>query len=212
MRKNRFLLAIAALLSFIAIDSSFPVLACIAIANRPSDAKWRYGPEVRLLNRDEKQGPLCIRDVTNDKELGQFPRGAGPWYDWYFAVSPDNRTLASTTHCVRLWDLSSGTELPLDGEAYRQDCSSDYCHFLAFTSDGKTLVGTNDERIAFWDVTTGNNIVSFDRSWITVQIVLVWLLVTLLFYAIGGRIRLCLSRIRKHTPVRHPEPLRITGE
>jgi hypothetical protein len=206
MSKNRFLLPMAALLSFVAIDSLFPILACIAIANRPASAGWRYGPEVSIPNRDEKQGPLCVRDVTNDKELGQFPRDAELRYCWLFAVTPDNRTLASTGWYPRLWDLSSGKELPLE-ETDWEGGSSDYCHFLAFCSDGKTLVGTNDARIAFWDVTTGKYIISFDRSWITAQIVLLWLFVTLSLFAVGAWIRLCLSCLRKHTPVRYPEPL-----
>ena len=197
MHKNWFILTMAALLSFVAIDSSFPIIFCISVATRPADAKWRYGPEVSIPKRAEEQNPICVRDVTNDKELGQFPREAELRYCWFFAVTPDNRTLASTGWHVRLWALSAGKELPLEQTDWEGGSrSDDYCHFLAFSSDGKTLAGTNDKRIALWDATTGKYIISFDRSWITGQFVILWLFVTLSFFAIGVGIRLCLSRIR----------------
>ena len=194
MRKNRFLLALAALLSFVVIESLFPALFCIAVATRPYDAGWRYGPEVGVPKRDERQNPVCVRDITNDKDLGQFPRDAELRYAWFFAVSPDNRTLASACTYVKLWDLSSGEELPFEDNEWEGGSGcDDYGHFVAFTSDGKTLAATNDARIAFWDARTGKYIISFDRSWIAAQIVLLWLFVTMFFFAVGLGIRRRLS-------------------
>ncbi|WP_171474519.1 WD40 repeat domain-containing protein [Frigoriglobus tundricola] len=212
MRKNCSLLAMTALLSFIAIESSFPVLFCITVATRPTGAEWRYGPEVCIPKRDEKQNPICVRDVTNDKDLGQFPREAELRYCWFFAVTPDNRTLASAGWYVRLWDLSAGKELPLEQTDWEGGSSSDdYCHFLAFTSGGKTLAGTNDVRIALWDARTGKYIIGFDRSRVTAQIVLLWLFVTLSFFAVGVGMRLCLSCLREYLSALHSEPLQTDG-
>ena len=204
-RKNCYMMTVVALLSFIAIDCSFPIIFCIRVANRPDDADWQYGPRVKIPERNEEQNPICVRDVTNGKDLGWFPCETQLRYCWFFAVSPDTRTLASTGWQVRLWDLSSGRELPLEQTDW-ENLSDDNCHFLAFTPDGKTLAGTNEKRIAVWDVMSGKYIVSFNRSWIASQIVIIWLFVTLILFAIGVGIRTCLSRIRKQTPARQSQP------
>jgi WD40 repeat protein/uncharacterized caspase-like protein len=68
------------------------------------------------------------------------------------AFSPDGKTLASSSHdhTIKLWDVSTGTELrSLMGH-------SDSVNSVAFSPDGNTLAsGSSDNTISLWDVGTG---------------------------------------------------------
>jgi len=71
------------------------------------------------------------------------------------AVSPDGKTLATTTWqpSIRLWDMHSGRELrQLPVENGWPSC-------LAFSPDGKMLaVGYSDDVVRLWDVDLGRQI------------------------------------------------------
>jgi WD40 repeat protein len=70
------------------------------------------------------------------------------------AFSPDRKTLSSSSedHTIKLWDVSTGTEL--------RTLKGDSAVFsVAFSSDGKTLAsGGWDHTVMVWDVSTGTEL------------------------------------------------------
>lgn len=60
-------------------------------------------------------------------------------------VSPDGRTIASTTGVIQLWDAATGAEL------HRIEAGGP----IAFTADGNTLMATKSDGFGFWDVSSG---------------------------------------------------------
>ncbi|UCG02519.1 MAG: WD40 repeat domain-containing protein [Candidatus Heimdallarchaeota archaeon] len=67
--------------------------------------------------------------------------------------SPDERIVASgsTDGNIKLWDVITGDELPLDLTGHRKTVNS-----LAFSPDGTILAsGSGDSYICLWDVSTG---------------------------------------------------------
>ncbi|MFX1507055.1 MAG: hypothetical protein ACFFDC_13250 [Promethearchaeota archaeon] len=73
--------------------------------------------------------------------------------------SPDERIVASGSinGSIKLWDVITGDELPLDITGHRKTVNS-----LAFSPDGTILAsGSGDSHIYLWDVSTGRLIQNF---------------------------------------------------
>jgi WD40 repeat protein/serine/threonine protein kinase len=95
-------------------------------------------------------GVVKLVDTATGKEAIKLERGGGSVT--CVAVSPDGRTLATTSNerAVRLWDISTGREqTPLlhDG----------YIDAAAFSPDGKLLVTGGYGRLHLWEVATGES-------------------------------------------------------
>jgi hypothetical protein len=73
------------------------------------------------------------------------------------AFSPDSKTLASTdipTAIAKLWDVSTGKELPFVGPQWLDDYD-DYIQDMVFSPDGKTLAVASFHAVGLWDVVRG---------------------------------------------------------
>jgi RNA polymerase sigma factor (sigma-70 family) len=94
------------------------------------------------------RGKVCLRAVDNGREIRQF----GPTYHQYraLALTADGRTLAvSSGDAVRLWSVATG-------KSGRKLERSDGMGCLAFSRDGRTLVGARyDGTFQLWDTATG---------------------------------------------------------
>jgi RNA polymerase sigma factor (sigma-70 family) len=95
--------------------------------------------------------PLSNRELTRLQKQGAFDRA------WFFAFSPDGRTLAASTvqndrMTLRLWETISGTEMltiPVHGPSDGR---------IAFSPDGRWLALGGYESIELFDVTTGQRV------------------------------------------------------
>jgi len=123
-----------------------------------------------------------VLNVDSGEVLMAVDHGGGP-----MALSPDGRMLASAGPLggdVRLWDTSTGQERVCEDHDDWQGCWggwSDFCHYLTFSPDGRTLAACNDGRIAYWDVASGKNI------WIThpTAVLVCFTLLSLTVFGVG---------------------------
>lgn len=73
-------------------------------------------------------------------------------------VSPDGRTLASTSYDqIRLWNLGTGRETT-------RLAAGGFCDAIAFSPDGKTLAGIQDWGARMWDLSSGRIIKDLDTG------------------------------------------------
>jgi WD40 repeat protein len=93
-------------------------------------------------------------DVVNAFVVGAIPLGLEARD---VAMSPDGRRIASASgNTVRLWDLSTGKELPLPGGHHRAPTA------LAVSMDGKTAVSWGgDGIIRRWEAASGKSLGQF---------------------------------------------------
>ncbi len=100
---------------------------------------------------------VCLWDVTTGRLLNRF---SGPRHSYRtLAFTPDGTNLvameiARPQSNLRRWDVATGKELPKLKTAHGGS-------LVAFTSDGKRLLGKGDKAIYLWDAATGTQIQQF---------------------------------------------------
>jgi WD40 repeat protein len=99
-------------------------------------------------DRGDHETILRLFDLASGKEVAQLPQGSQSFHSLCF--SPDGKTLAlGFSDQSYLLDLGTGRVLfRLTGRPLR----------LAFTPDGKTLIGTTGTRLRFWDAANGKEL------------------------------------------------------
>ncbi|AWW43463.1 NACHT and WD repeat domain-containing protein [Streptomyces cadmiisoli] len=114
-----------------------------------------FSPDGHTLAAAADDGVLLwdVADTARPKQLSHLVRGHTGTV-WTVAYSPDGNTLASTGGIstafgdgALLWDVSDPSRPELLGPPVELDSPS-----LAFSPDGRTLVGSADGAVRLWDV------------------------------------------------------------
>jgi tricorn protease-like protein len=123
-----------------------------------------FSPDGKVLaSGGDKEGTIRLWDVATGKQLRHWEGHAG--YVMTVAFSPDGRLLASGGEsAVRLWEVASGKEVQrlktnIQGVVAR----------VEFAPDGRTLlVGSYDNKVTLWEMTTGQQLHCFvhHKDWV----------------------------------------------
>ncbi|HEY7315336.1 MAG TPA: sigma-70 family RNA polymerase sigma factor [Gemmataceae bacterium] len=113
-------------------------------------------------------GRWTLRDAIRGRELARLQIADTIGRLWFFAFSPDDRTLAGSTlqnnqTTLRLWETASGAELltiPVQGSSDGR---------VAVSSDGRLLALGGSESIRLWDVATGQEVLQLRGHGMTVH-------------------------------------------
>lgn len=111
---------------------------------------FTLSPDGRQLVTYGRDG-LCFWDVPTRARRHALPE---QWHCWRLAFNPDGSMLSSLgSKGCRLWDSATAAELPCAPPEEFE--SGEWASALAFSSDGRTLLGATAEDICLWDVRTG---------------------------------------------------------
>jgi WD40 repeat protein len=118
-----------------------------------------FSPDSKLLAIGGRDTTVKLWDLTEGRWRATFSIGRGNQVV-FVTFSPDGKTLASSNGKeVKVWDVSSGKEV-----AARR--FTDGALVLAFSSDCKTLVvGSAQQTVRFWDLASGQDVVTLERAW-----------------------------------------------
>jgi WD40 repeat protein len=127
----------------------------LATAGWYFDRQQRELAEVNLWDPRTGDRKRRLIHEPDENRIGKF---------YCIAFSPDGRLLAAggrkadTEGIVRLWQVESGADFGLFGDAHANVWS------LAFTPDSRTLAtgGADDGLIQFWDVETARNVAQIE--------------------------------------------------
>ncbi|GLY67279.1 WD40 repeat domain-containing serine/threonine protein kinase [Amycolatopsis taiwanensis] len=116
----------------------------------------RDGGTVAVMNEDEDPGSVRLWDVAGRRQIGRLDTGLIR----DMAFSPDGRIFVTTvvddsgTTSLSLWDITSRQRVgePITAQ-YKRDIDS-----FGFSSDGRVLMTTDEDRVRLWDTATYNQI------------------------------------------------------
>src|SRR5262249_43937710 len=131
-----------------------------------------FSPEGKTLASGGWDDMIRLWDVATGKELRKFVAHQAMVARVVF--SPDGKLLASRggiDGILRLWDAATGAEVRKFEDLSRVNPWRFYREAaLAFSPDGKTVVGSSRTAILFWDVATGKQVGQWPayRDWMYV--------------------------------------------
>ncbi len=127
------------------------------------------GAEALAFTHDGRQLAVSMNfaarmiDVTTGKELRRFPKQSIGMNA--IAVSPDDATVATTGHSIKLWDIATGQEKTPALKGHGGSVES-----VAFSPDGTTLAtGSWDSTVKLWDVATRRERMTLEGHTASVQ-------------------------------------------
>ena len=111
-----------------------------------------FSPDGKTLASRGEANTIRLWDARTSAKLGTLTGHTD--YIGRVVFSPDGKTLASGGWVLRLWDVSTGTEI----QRFEENVSG-----IAFSPDGKMIAGGSNSRnkeffIVLWDVSTGTEI------------------------------------------------------
>jgi WD40 repeat protein len=111
-----------------------------------------FSADGKLLASGGTNDTICIWDVAARKKLVTLKAQVTPFH---FEFSPDGKILASAdlvSHEIKLWEVSTGKELPSISNDQTKKKHETGIHALAFSPDGRTIATSDIEGgIYLWD-------------------------------------------------------------